>query len=73
MPEDKYEFTFRLTDVELTDEQRDSVARAVTLAGVEAVGDALPPDFSTRLVATDDPRLAIHICGRPVVRDRDER
>jgi hypothetical protein len=43
MPEDKYEFTFRLTNVELTDEQRDSVARAVTLAGVEAVGDGRTP------------------------------
>jgi hypothetical protein len=71
MPQDnKFEFTFEVTDVDLDDEQRKRVARAVTLAGVEALGDALPREFSTRLLDSDE-RFIRHWCGIPPLIKRD--
>ncbi|WP_418957967.1 hypothetical protein [Streptomyces tritici] len=43
----KHEFTFVLTDVELTDEQQERVSRAVAQAGALALGELLPKDSLT--------------------------
>jgi hypothetical protein len=60
----RYEFKLVVTDVELSEEQRASVDRAVVLGGVAALGGALPPEAVTAPFVTDD-FLRIHWCGLP--------
>lgn len=75
MPKKRWQFVFEVTDVDLSDPQlRDRVARAVTLAGAAALGDALPGDFATeRVGGAEDPFLVRHICGLPPFIEIDPR
>ncbi|HEY1917022.1 MAG TPA: hypothetical protein VGH27_15740 [Streptosporangiaceae bacterium] len=43
----RYEFTFVVTDVELSDEHRQKVSQAVAEAGALALASATPPDAVT--------------------------
>jgi hypothetical protein len=58
----KYEFTFVVTDVELSEEQRDKVDRAVVLAGTAALGSALPTDAVSAPLISDE-FIRRHWCG----------
>jgi hypothetical protein len=63
----RYEFRFVVTEVELSDEQRRRVGRAVALAGAAELGDALPAEAVTAPVATEDFRVVRYWCGIPPV------
>ena len=62
----RYEFSFVVTEVELSEEVRARVGRAVALAGAAALGSALPDDaVSAPLVHNEF--LIRHWCGIPTV------
>jgi|HubBroStandDraft_4_1064222.scaffolds.fasta_scaffold2734833_1 hypothetical protein len=63
----RYEFSFVVTEVELSEEQRRRVGRAVALAGAAAVGDKLPAAAVTAPVETEDARYLRYWCGIPPV------
>jgi len=60
----KYEFTFVVTDVELSDEQRQEVGRAVVLAGTAALGAKCPSDAVSAPIVADE-FIIRHWCGLP--------
>jgi len=61
----RYEFSFVVTEVELSDEQRLRVGRAVALAGASELSDALPARAVTAPAETDDLRITRYWCGLP--------
>jgi hypothetical protein len=61
----RYEFSFVVTEVELSEEQRQRVGRAVALAGAAELSDALPPEAVTAPVPTEDLLLKRYWCGIP--------
>ncbi len=63
----RYEFSFVVTEVELTEERRQRVGRAVALAGAAALSDALPAEAVTAPVITEDERFLRFWCGIPPV------
>jgi hypothetical protein len=63
----RYEFSFVVTEVELSEEQKHRVGRAVALAGAAELGDVLPPQAVTAPVATEDERYVRFWCGIPPV------
>jgi hypothetical protein len=63
----RYEFSFVVTDVELSEEQRQRVGRAVSLAGAGALSHALPAGAVTAPVESDDLRFTRFWCGIPPV------
>jgi hypothetical protein len=63
----RYEFSFVVTEVELSEEQRHRVGRAVALAGAAELSDALPAEAVTAPVATEDARFLRFWCGIPPV------
>jgi hypothetical protein len=63
----RYEFSFVVTEVELSEEQQRRVGRAVALAGAAELGDTLPPQAVTAPVKTEDPRFTRYWCGIPPV------
>jgi hypothetical protein len=63
----RYEFSFVVTEVELSEEQRRRVGRAVALAGAAELSDALPAQAVTAPVAIDDARFVRFWCGIPPV------
>jgi hypothetical protein len=63
----RYEFSFVVTEVELSEEQRRRVGRAVALAGAAELSDALPPQAVTAPVETEDLRFTRFWCGIPPV------
>jgi hypothetical protein len=62
----RYEFSFVVTDVELSEEQRLRVGRAVALAGAAELGEALPPDAVSAPQELSE-RLYRFWCGIPPV------
>jgi hypothetical protein len=60
----RYEFTFLVTDVELSEEERLRVGRAVAMAGAAELGAALPPEAVSAPVQLDE-RLYKVWCGIP--------
>lgn len=62
----RYEFSFVVTEVELSEEVRARVGRAVALAGAEALGSALPDGAVSALLAQDE-FVIRHWCGIPAV------
>ena len=63
----RYEFSFVVTEVELSQEQQRRVGRAVALAGAAELSDALPPQAVTAPVETEDLRFIRFWCGFPPV------
>jgi hypothetical protein len=63
----RYEFSFVVTEVELSEEQRRRVGRAVALAGAAELSQALPTQAVTAPVETADVRLVRYWCGIPPV------
>jgi hypothetical protein len=63
----RYEFSFVVTDVELSEEQRQRVGRAVALAGTGALSSALPAGAVTAPVENEDLRFVRFWCGIPPV------
>jgi hypothetical protein len=63
----RYEFSFVVTNVELTEEVRTRVGRAVALAGAEALGAELPADAVSAPVWVDE-FIRRHWIGIPPVR-----
>jgi hypothetical protein len=63
----RYEFSFVVTEVELSEEQRRRVGRAVALAGAAELSDALPAEAVTAPVGIEDARLVRYWCGIPPV------
>jgi len=68
----RYEFSFVVTEVELSEEQRLRVGRAVALAGAAELSDALPPQAVTAPVETEDLRFTRFWCGIPRVIELSE-
>lgn len=62
----RYEFSFVVTEVELSEEQRLGVGRAIALAGAAELGAALPPGAVSAPVTLDE-RLSRFWCGIPPV------
>jgi hypothetical protein len=62
----RYEFSFVVTEVELSEEQQLRVGRAVTLAGAAELGAALPPGAVTAPLELSE-RLYKFWCGIPPV------
>jgi hypothetical protein len=62
----RYEFSFVVTDVELSEEQRLRVGRAVALAGATELGMDLPAEAVSAPVQLDA-RLVRFWCGIPPV------
>lgn len=60
----RYEFLFVVTDVELSDEVRLRVGRAVAMAGAAELASALPPEATSAPVQLDE-RLYKVWCGIP--------
>jgi hypothetical protein len=60
----KYEFTFVVTDVELSEDQRLGVGRAVALAGTAALGAQCPAEAVTAPLVLDE-FIIRHWCGMP--------
>jgi hypothetical protein len=63
----RYEFSFVVTEVELSEEQQRRVARAVALAGAVELNAALPPQAVTAPVESEDLYLRRYWCGIPPV------
>jgi hypothetical protein len=60
----RYEFSFVVTDVELSEEDRERVGRAVALAGAAELGSALPANAVAAPVANHG-FLVRHWIGTP--------
>lgn len=60
----RYEFSFVVTEVELSEEQRIRVGREVAMAGAAALADALPADAVSAPVTRDE-YLLRYWCGIP--------
>jgi hypothetical protein len=61
----RYEFSFVVTEVELSEEQQSRIGRAVALAGAAELGEALPPQAVTAPVGTNRRGFIRFWCGIP--------
>lgn len=62
----RYEFSFVVTDVELSEEVRKRVGRAVALAAAAELGNAVPPEAATAPAIFNE-SLIQHWIGIPAV------
>jgi hypothetical protein len=60
----RYEFSFVVTDIDLADDHRQRIGRAIALAGAAELGTALPPDAIAAPVTSND-LLIRHWVGFP--------
>jgi hypothetical protein len=63
----RYEFSFVVTEVELSEEQRQRVGRAVALAGAAELSEAVPPGAVTAPVDSEDAWHSVYWLGIPRV------